>query len=494
MKKRGLVEAKTVTIILGVLVLAALLILIFQFDLFGYIKNLPSFGEVKEGDVEVAFDDLLINARCENYVGAISDDKVPVSWWKKTFLSGGKDIRFFYFIQMVDGKPIAKPSKQFVVVMEPQPPRVFFIAEKGIFYDDDVVLGIFDAEEKVFKVTEEFKTFDICNEDMFMKDVSFYQDDKFGEKAAEKFEDFGGCNFLQQLHGAEIRRSRVLCKDSEQLKKEEKTQTSDITKIITNLDSLTKMLDDKSRVLVELGDPFCANAKSNFIKLGVENNNNPFEGKTKMYLGWDAKARQGIGQAFLTFDKRKVYFKDDVEKHRENSEEFFSIAQDTKEGVEKQNDFDASESDFNDIIDILGGDNFYNFQQRLWNVARKNSNILLDLNDKEVDVFSRDNIKLVLTSNRPRYIEKWIDEKVCFKEEAKKIYGCYFDENGDYDVEAKSCELVENNFCLIGVTDNSCGKGCLCQKNYDQEGYEFYISKENTKIHYLINEEVLVIV
>ncbi len=220
-KNAELVQTKTVIIILAVLALISAVIFIMQIDLFGYIKNLPSFGEVRSGEESVELEDIASNAGCENYIGGI--DNVPLSEYFSS-----KDLRKFYLAGK--GK-----SRDFIVSMETSlaGPALRYLYGGEDSFDKYIVIGVFDKSMNRFRVAEDFK--DLCT-DFALKDVPLVKINSINiqnyEKEVYSFSNKPkSCAFLDLLHGAIIFGERVLCKTNAEIQSiSSKTATNLIRK------------------------------------------------------------------------------------------------------------------------------------------------------------------------------------------------------------------------------------------------------------------------
>jgi hypothetical protein len=516
MEKKGqAVQTKTVFIVIAVLVLVAVLFLIFQLDLFGYVSNLPSFGQVKIGEEEVELDDYLSDVGCDNIVGAISNKKLPVGWWTKTFASGGKDSRFFYFVERKEDETYrALESRKFVAEMEEKPYLLKFVFGGGTSKYNETILGVFDEEAGIFRATDEFTNPVLCGRDIFKEtDADFHIVKKDFELGwADIFvREYNGCEYLQKLHGAEFTMSHVLCKSNEQLEKEQNAPVSEALKLINNYESLYKIENLGGEIVLELEDLSCVDARTNFLELIFYDWYNE-----EVFFAWDfknnkvvikSKPSRKLGKESWIYDYDDIFLKDsDV---RSSFKHAFHFADKKDQEVVKKIFNSKNYEEF--IKEVAGAVNLKENKVEInWGVGRYDEGKQNKIPEKEYKTYNPNtqkwsnsvggNILDILSWRFTSQIEesedlKFVDGKTflsrwgeggsCVNKEI--IYSCYFDESGKKVIEPQECKFEDNKFCLIGENNKECGKACLCVDDYGQRASGLYFVFDNQKIKYLFN-------
>jgi hypothetical protein len=320
-------QTKTVFWIIGILVLSAIIFIIFQFDLFGYIQNLPSFGEERGEILEVSEEDIPSGVDCGVETGRIlTQDQVKQSLIYSLFRLSPQQHLFAFrknFEEEGTSKKLAK-TKYLVVTTRSSEEKqedlkeFSYKGDIGTFWDSEIVLGGVDSSG-IFKMNIWF--LDHCKDTIEPGKRSFYsysdipslKESKMYQFFAEKMD---GCLFLSRLHYSRLFANRYLCKTQEQVEKEALREISSFCSLYKNYGSFLK-ISRGNEDLVKIKSPECANPSTN--PLGISFGNAPVSFfwnalEKKAYARYDGKNGGGISiprdYDFLSRQKKncKSYF------------------------------------------------------------------------------------------------------------------------------------------------------------------------------------------
>jgi hypothetical protein len=445
----GLVQSKSILWIIGIMVLAGLVILIFQFDLFGYIKNLPSFGQTDIGTEEVDLDDMLTGIRCENFVGGIGN-KVVLS-------SVGGIVGAGYRYNFVIGKDLLKEKekktgdslRKIVVDMEAEGgPELLYVYDVGTFWDSEIAIGKFDANSKRFIAASGFNN--LC-EDFFSKSgTNFVSKEHFWEKKwGKEFIDEYSCGFLQRLHGAQIIGSRALCLGNVEIERVLKNELVESCKLQNVYGSLTKINDESGKVLVRIADSKCENPSTNPIGINFGNG-------VSIGFFWNALEKK-VYARYEGDKKVKVNLPLDYEflKDKENS------CKDYFPGLYCEG------GHFDRILGILEQNSFDSFVMKLVEVA---GNGAFTGEFKGKKGVTGEMVKEKILKERGDYLISWVNESPKCKNSEPRYFCDFFGKKG-------LCEIQGCSFCFVGEYSEVDGV-----KNLFAEGHSAEIKNKRVSL------------
>jgi hypothetical protein len=456
-------QTKTVFWIIGILVLSAIIFIIFQFDLFGYIQNLPSFGEERGEILEVSEEDIPSGVICKNQVGRILGKRVD-KWYDFRFDQG-----LFAFTKNYKEDGTAKPlasSDAFVVETHSSEgnkedlKEFYYKGDIGIFKDSKILVGAIGLDG-VFRAN--IWLVDFCDATSF-EAVTFYRllDPPEG-KEVKIYNSFvqgsDGCLIASRLHGAKLVANRLLCKTDEQKKGEEIKEFSAVCELSLDYGSLWKISRANGEGLISIRDLSCSNPSTNPIGVLIGNSRWVFGtwGGESVSFFWNALEKKAYvrledksKKALSTGPWDETY----LNKHRfkDNCNSFFPKMDCTENNGE----------DVNAVLKVLQATSFDDFLKQVeWIVEQGGEGNEFTGSWKGRTSVEVLDIEAKILKNREDYRANWIiDGARCLKED--RIYNC--------KIGAKSGECIKIDpcaFCFVGTAEKErvCGETCFCFVN-----------------------------
>ncbi len=323
-KAQSAVSSKTVLIILSIMILVAVILLIWKFDILGYVKNLPSFGEVEQQ--EEVIDDLVSSIKCEEYVGMINANPISDKEKYSNFFSDlnrkfvyfiynyndKKDIRRFNFLQKIQGLPvdlqyynnfysaeqISEITYNHFLYFHYIETSTSFLGKLLIlspqkYFSLYVPIGSVNPNTKKFQIYDIFNSADFCDGKISANGEQFWDSSgyKYKKDATLFFQMQGlqnACQLLAKLQGSTLYADRLLCQKTYNVENVNKISINEVSSFVkSNINNLAEIREDDSKGPVVQSDYFgCFNTRSRFIDIKLEKNNY-FSKSEDVRLFWD---------------------------------------------------------------------------------------------------------------------------------------------------------------------------------------------------------------